>query len=294
MSRCIAMSLLLALLIPGSLVHATNHYDPTTQQFTADGQSTEQRPATSAGAFTLEECLFGTDVAEANLIEIDKLTAQATVIGSLQSPICAGLAYDETSGLLYATDTSTRDLVSIDPATGATTVIGYTGIELPHGAAIDPGDGTLYVCASGSTTELYRVDKITAAATMIGEVGYPHIGALDFDPTSGILYGAHAYATADGFLITIDTATGQGTFVADTHRINGLSFDAAGVLYAAENGLSAGVPSVLLTIDKLSGAWTEIGDIPADNVLGLVFSSSGGSTPVTATTWGRIKEQFRR
>ncbi len=126
--------------------------------------------------------------------------------------------------------------------------------------------------AVNSTSSLFTIDKLTAAITLVGSVGFQNISALEFDPTTGVLYGAHAGGTTAGYLITIDVQTGAGTFVANTHRINGLAIDASGALFASENGLFAGSPNPLLSIDKLTGAWTLIGTINTGNVLGLTFS----------------------
>ncbi len=211
--------------------------------------------------------LHGVDVTLDNLLNIDKGTAAATVIGHVGSPVVAGLAYDPESGILYGTDTHTTNLVTIDPCNGTTTIIGNTGIYLPHGLALDPSDGTLY--ATDDVSNLYIIDKSTAVVNLVGPVGYPHIGALDFDPTTGSLHGAYAYSSSTGYLIKIDTTTGEGTFVANTHRINGLCFDEDGTLYASENGLYAGVDSSLYIVNKLTGEWSVLGSIGVDNVLGI-------------------------
>ncbi|MHC4657997.1 MAG: NHL repeat-containing protein [Planctomycetota bacterium] len=211
--------------------------------------------------------LYGVDVTLDNLLNIDKGTGAATVIALVGSPVVAGLACDPESGILYGTDTLTMNLVTIDPCSGTTTIIGNTGIYLPHGLALDPSDGTLY--ATDAVSNLYIIDKSTAVVNLVGPVGYPHIGALDFDPTTGSLHGAYAHSSTTGYLIKIDTTTGEGTFVANTHRINGLCFDEDGTLYASENGLYPHVDSSLYIVNKLTGEWSVLGSIGVDNVLGI-------------------------
>jgi hypothetical protein len=218
------------------------------------------------------ELLFGTEVTKDEFLEIDKTSATVKVLGPLSSPYVAGLAYDAPSGILYATDTATKNLVTVNPFNGLVKVIGNTGLNLPHGAAIDPSDGTLYAVAD-KPGRLYRVDKATATATLVGNLGVDHINALDFDPATGVLYAAYAWSDASGFLYTVNTGTGAATLVAPTHRINGLSFDSDGKLYASENGLQTGVPSSLYSIDKSNGNWKLIGSLGVDNVLGLEFGS---------------------
>ena len=236
-------------------------------------------PPSSPALMAASSALFGVDVTPDNLLNIDTGTAIGSVVGPVGGPILAGLAWDAASGLLFATDTGALNLVTVDSTTGATTIIGSTGLQLMHGLAIEPTSGTLYVASddlSVSTTILYRLNKTTGAPTLVGSIGFPHIGALDFDPTTGVLYGAYAWSDATGYLVTIDTTTGQGTLVASTHRINGLAFDPFGALYASHNSFSSSGPSELLSVDKGTGAWTILGNIVAGNVLGLSFSGCTG------------------
>lgn len=265
----IIISLLLML---ANRAFAQKDYDSVTQSY---GTPVSQTLSTSGGGVVRsdgQERLFGSEVTNDDLLEIDKTNAKVNILGSMSSPIVAALAYDAPSGLLYATDTSSTSLLRINPFNGNVTVIGLTGLSLPHGAAIDPADGTLYVADDNPGT-LYKVDKTTGQPSLVGVMGPSHIGALDFDPVTGTLYGAYGWSDGTGALYTISTSNGQATFVASTHRINGLSFDAKGNLYASENGLSSGVPSSLYTIDKTNGNWNLIGSMGVDNVLGLKFAS---------------------
>jgi DNA-binding beta-propeller fold protein YncE len=272
------------------LAQAAEYFEPVSQQFVTEGEEPQAGEPGVPGMPLSSENLYGSEVMQDSLLLINKGTAGVSFIGPIGTPTPAALAYDMVSGFLYATDTSTLDLVKIDPTNGNTTVVGNTGITLPHGAAIDPSDGTLYVASDHSN--LYTVNKATGAATLVGPIGFPHIGALDFDPCTGTLYGAYAWSDATGYLITINKATGQGTFVANTHRINGMSFDLNGQLYASENSLTQGVPSHLYSVDKTTGAWTDIGSLGVDNVLGLVFDSVGASATEPAT-WGSLKVLYR-
>jgi len=260
----------LACLLFFLLVGITNAqvYDPVEGQYIGPLYIAAQTDDSNIAERVQSEGILGVDVTTDKLLNIDKETAAAVIIGPVGSPIVGGLAYDPETGLLYGTDTITENLVTIDPCDGTTTIIGHTGISLLHGLALDPCDGTLY--ATNGQSNLYTIDKTTGEPSLVGPIGYSHIGALDFDPTSGILYGAYAYRSTNGFLITIDVTTGQGTFVADTHRINGLCFDPDGTLYASENGLYAGVQSSLYTVDKFTGEWNLVGGMGvdrADNVL---------------------------
>lgn len=286
-SRFVALPLLALTLAP-SWSHADGRYDRVLEAFV--GRATSS-PATGVPRTHAIEHLYGSDVSSAALILIDKSNAAFTSIGSVGTPVLASLAFDGPSGLLYGTDAATSNLVTVDPASGATTIKGSTGIGLAHGAAIDRNTGILYVAGQGPDA-LYRVDKATAAATLIGPFGVDFISTLDFDPMTGILYGAYAVDNTFGHLYTIDTATGQATLVADTHRITGMSFDENGDLYAADNGAGSG--STLFRVDKANGSWTPVGSLGSGNVLAIEFDSLSSTTSARAATWGRLKALYRR
>ena len=235
--------------------------------------------------------LFASEVGDDVLLNVDPSSGATSVVGPISSPVVASLAYDELSGTLYGTDSSTWELVTIDTITGDTVVIGNMSIELPHASAIDLGDGTLYVVGLDSAQDyqslLYTVNKSSAWATLVGPIGFRYVGSLDFDPVSGFLYGATGGDAADGVLITIDPATGLGTFVANTIWTSAMSFDFDGRLYAVDSGPYPGNDSALYIIDVSDGTSSLIGSMEVDNVLGLVFGAGG--SPVVSGTWSQIK-----
>ena len=61
---------------------------------------------------------------------------------------------------------------------------------------------------AGGTSNVYTVNISTGAATLLGNVGY-EVFALDYE--NGTLYGF----TGHGQIVSIDTSTGVGTFVAN-------------------------------------------------------------------------------
>ena len=79
--------------------------------------------------------------------------------------------------------------------------------------------------ASSSPSSLYELDPETGAAVLIGPIGFDAVVSIDFHPESGELYGISNRTTIEdpdtgvitivpNELITIDTITGAGTFVA--------------------------------------------------------------------------------
>ena len=102
------------------------------------------------------------------------------------------------------------DLYSINPANANATFIGGFGISIGTNYDVAFNGNQMYleeVNGLGGTANLYTVNTTTAAATLVGNVGYAVYG-LDFE--NNTLYGF----TPNGQIISIDTTTGSGTFVA--------------------------------------------------------------------------------
>jgi len=157
------------------------------------------------------------------LVEIDPLTAAATLIGLIggnevadQCGRATDLTYDPTGSTLFAwggrcldTTPNSDQLLTVDLATGLGTEVGETGFFAEgNGLAREPSTGTLFA-ATGS--DLATLDSATGAGTVVpGSAPLPQtVSGLDFDPDSGVLYGAEI----DGTLVTIDTATGAVSVV---------------------------------------------------------------------------------
>ncbi len=80
--------------------------------------------------------MFGVDIVNDNLIQIDPATGAGTVIGYIgfDANYAQGMDYEETSGTLYlAAYGSQGELRIADPATGNTTLVG----AFPGGAEVD-------------------------------------------------------------------------------------------------------------------------------------------------------------
>jgi len=218
----------------------TSANDPPTRRTRTDAIV----PAAAPGV----QFLFGIDGATDRILSIDEETALATDWGPVSSPSIGGLAYDAATGLLYGTDTSTGLILRLDLRDGTTT-LGPTLGPIMHGLAIDPADGTLY--GVDLQSRLFRINKNIGRATLIGSIGYSTIEALAFDPISGELYGATSAASPKNYLISINKATGAGTFVGFSRRISGLAFDDDGVLYGVDDGPTPGENSSLYRIDHI-------------------------------------------
>src|SRR6516225_9985946 len=109
--------------------------------------------------------------------------------------------------------------------------------------AEDPRTGILYgvtapgfLPPSGTIRQLIRIDKITGRGTVIGPLGPTgfRFGIADITFRSdGTLFG---WSENSDDLVTINTATGAATIVANAGIStfgSGLKFDANGILYLA-------------------------------------------------------------
>jgi len=139
----------------------------------------------------------------------------------------------------------------------------------------------------GGPATLYSINPLTGAATPIGTgIGYDRVGAIDFAPDDGLLYGIGQCNSVDGdcpgggvddgnpALITIDTTTGVGTFVA---LIDGgfggtytdMSFrETDSVLFAFDNNFQS-----LVTINRATGDTFEIDLLNSGSGNGMSFGS---------------------
>jgi len=234
---------------------------------------------------------------------LDTDTGELTDFLPITTPHIVSLAYNHATGELFCSDTSegVNQILSIDLETGVTSLV--VQIEdfwtVVHSMAIDPATGELYAIDQHHA-HLYRVDIGTASLVSIDQIkvdGYPvyWITGADFDPVSGELYVCIGGLDHQGELYTVDTATAEATFVAYTHRLMGIGFDANGDLYGVENAWGADHPAVYL-IDKATGAWTDLGtdhtgrnimsidyvDLPSDTIdCQYTISPLSGTLPFT-------------
>ncbi|MBT5050759.1 MAG: PEP-CTERM sorting domain-containing protein [Rhodospirillaceae bacterium] len=101
------------------------------------------------------------------------------------------------------------------------------------------------------------------------------LGGLDFQPGTGILFGSSGSdnQSADpGSLFTVDTATGDLTFIGQINgsRVVGLAFHADGRLYGSDQ-------DNLLLIDPTDGDFTTVGSFGLDGkVAAMAFSPIDG------------------
>jgi len=160
--------------------------------------------------------LFGTDAFNARLISINPSTGDKTVIGT--SVVGPSLAVDPATGIMYATSIGgVGNFYSINPSTAAATLIGPL-VNADNAVGLDfRSDGVLFATAKNQMgkggKDLATINTSTGLLTIIGSLGVEKMGAIAF-ASDGTLYGAtESTNNSDGSLYTIDTDTGEATFV---------------------------------------------------------------------------------
>jgi Repeat of unknown function (DUF6923) len=98
---------------------------------------------------------------------------------------------------------------------------------------------------------LYRINVTTQNVTLIGNTGFDRLGGIAFN-SSGFLYGVAGGSANQGTLLLISPYNGVATpigAISDPNvGVDGLRFNAQGVLYGSAFNNSSGV-GVLVTID---------------------------------------------
>ncbi len=205
---------------------------------------------------------------------------------------------DEGSGHdQFAEDLLTRiDPDDDDPATNETSIGTGTGTFSVEAAAFQPGTGVLFAVDAGRLGTLNlesgifsaRPSSIGSGSGADGTIVFDDVDGLTFDPDTGVLYGSQRVRTEDpDVLLVIDPDTGahvpdafgEGddylpiTPLPDESKIDDLAIDGDGTLYAITN--QGGHGDHLVTIDRETGALTDVGPTGHDDIEGLTFAPGG-------------------
>ncbi|MEC7983857.1 MAG: putative metal-binding motif-containing protein [Myxococcota bacterium] len=131
-------------------------------------------------AFAPTGVLYGIDIENNNLIQLDIQTGQGSVVGPLGFDLSyCGLAYDCANQRMVGADADTAQLFTIDLQTGEAydfvqTSVPYQGVGLEY----EPSTGMFL---TSTNTEIYRVDPNTGSTTLVGG-GLSGINDLAFAP----------------------------------------------------------------------------------------------------------------
>jgi uncharacterized repeat protein (TIGR01451 family) len=192
------------------------------------------------------------------------------------------------------------DTADFDPVTNETNIGIGTGTNSIEAIAWNSATGVLYAANAGQLGTLNTTTGVFTALPSpfgtgngaLGAIAFTDIDGLTYDATTGVLYGAERQGGTD-VLIQINMATGAhvpDAFGAGIDYVpmlpvvlgNDITDDIAvdpttGVMYASVN--SGGSTDRLITINKLTGATTDIAAITVPDIEGL------GTDP-TGQLWG--------
>lgn len=228
----------------------------------------------AAGLSSQASTLYGVEFSgPTDLFVLDQTTGLLSSVGPTGKDGLGDLTSDTRPGSqkLWSVRIASNELIELDPATGtAVAVIPMDSPDNMVSLAFDAVSGKLYGNTSlgfGAPFDaLYEIDPVTGTTTFVGRILFDNVYALGFDQ-SGQLFGV-SDATDD--LISIDTTTGNGAFIADISA--GSSFDIASrpeddVMFLADSGTFS-----LYTLDTGTGALTLVGPYGSSgNVVGLAF-----------------------
>ena len=237
-----------------------------------------------------------------DLSTFDQSTGAISSVGPSGWSGLADMTSDTREGSfrMWSVQSSSNTLVTFDPVTGVATA-GPT-LDAPDqivSLAFDVVSGKLYgnscVGFGAPFDALYEIDPDTGASTFIGRILFENVYALGFDQ-DGKLFGI---ADASDDLISISTASGNGTLVAELDQLS--AFDMAsrpsdGTMFVAQSDN----PGFLSTIDTTTGVITPIGAYdPAAlrNVVGLAFGpvpTPGAATALVLAGMGMSRRRSRR
>jgi hypothetical protein len=169
---------------------------------------------------------------------------------------------------------SSNELITINTTTGAGTLVGPLSSSMnAFGIAFRGSKLYAWDDVGGLLRELNPATGATVNSINIGSIPGP---AGEGDITfRGDGIGFLTTQLAGGRLFSVDITVPSSTLLGPTTFIDGLAFNAAGVLYGLSNGGGA-----LYTVNQTTGATTLVGNtgitgFPANTSGGLAFDASG-------------------
>jgi len=206
--------------------------------------------------------LYGSNT-NSELFLIDPVALTTSLVGACGNNIF-GLAFRQ-DGTLFGCSGNT--LYQINPNTGAATLVGAMGVDSSYYDIKFDSSGHLYLVENST---LYLVDTSTGQALQIGQsggIGF-FVWALDFD--NGTLFGF----TSGGQIVSINTTTGVGTFVANESQ-------SSPIVTVAPGGVSVGEP--YLTIQRTNVNSVALSWLAPSNAFRLQQKLD-----VTTTNWAMV------
>lgn len=187
------------------------------------------------------------------------------------------------------------DTADFNPATNESNFGSGTGTNTIEAIAFNSATGVVYAANAGQLGTLSTVTGVFQARPQsfgtgsgsAGNVTFSDVDGLTYDATTGVLYGSHRRGGND-VLIQIDMNTGAHVpdafgagidyveiqAIAGSNLVDDIAVDpTTGVMYATTN--SGGSTDRLVTVNKLTGATTNVALITVPDIEGLGTDPSG-------------------
>jgi hypothetical protein len=189
--------------------------------------------------------LYGSG-ANSELVLVDPVALTTSMVGACGNSIF-GLAFRQ-DGTLFGC--SGNALYQINPNTGTATLVGDMGVNSSIFDIKFGSGGNLYLIENSNLVDnstLYLVNTSTGQALQIGQIGAIGFGVWALDYGNGTLFGF----TSGGQIVSINTTTGVGTFVANETQ-------SSPIITAAPGGVSVGRPYLniqLTNVNSFALSW---------------------------------------
>jgi len=200
----------------GSLVSTSTGQVGTVDQATGAFTQVASGPAFTDIALSNTGNLFG--ITFTQLFSINQSSGTSSLIGNLGASM-NGLGFS-TSNELYGTGGS--GFYKVNTTIGAASlVVNISGFLSSGDIVFDPLNNRFLATSLGSGSDSLFSIALNGAASKIGNIGFSNVYGLFFD--NGTLFGY----TADRKQLTIDLATGAGTFNKNVTGVTGEIYGAA-------------------------------------------------------------------
>jgi hypothetical protein len=174
-------------------------------------------PAAGAGGF--RPTIYGVDLETDQLITIDEITGETSVIGALGGDYnIAGLTYDISRDVLYAIDASTDSLLEVNRYTGAASVVGSMGFPHESTSLIYDRNTDRLLGQSNETNYFVTLNRDTGAATMNGTLD-DFLLDLAIDQDSAQAFGLSRYQGDGPRIVSVDFDAGTSTSLIQLEKI---------------------------------------------------------------------------
>jgi hypothetical protein len=220
-------------------------------------------------------------------LQLNKETGAGTVIGPAKITEIRSIAVDPQSNVIYGVSQDNY-IVRYNAEKGDAYNLFPTNLTDVFSVAFD-NQGEFYCIQK--TGELYKVNLIAGTLEQVSKAKI-NVSDIAFHPQTNEMFASIYIAVGANKdrIFKVDVLTGDTVSVGKTgfsNTVNGLAFDASGVLYGV-NGASTQVNN-LITINTSNGTGTLIGSTGYNHITGIALRKGN---PVSAQNTSQIPVEF--